>query len=218
VDALVARSAVAEAGDRRLPEDGEQMPGVMAPVCRWAGFTCEGSLVERFTSCHKPNCRCQDPEHRHGPYYQLSWKESGKTVSKLISADDAVPYQEWIANCRRLESALDEMRDLSRRAGEYTLAKDGHQYLGPIRPRQPRRSASSVEGTPGPPQPGDIRSSWRYPRGLPTSAGHVHPQNPVIPGTFDSSRSSHTRWICAPSVLTNGLNVLTVIRSGRTSY
>jgi len=105
------------------------------------GFTCEGSLVERFTSCHKPNCRCQDPEHRHGPYYQLSWKESGKTVSKLISADEAVRYQEWIANRRRLESALDEMRDLSRRAGEYTLAKDGHQYLGPIRPRQPRRSA-----------------------------------------------------------------------------
>jgi hypothetical protein len=105
------------------------------------GFICEGSLVERFTSCPKLNCRCQDPEHRHGPYFQLSWKESGKTVSKLISADDAARYQEWIANRRRLESALEEMRDLSRKAGEYTLAKDDHQYLGPIRPRQSRRSA-----------------------------------------------------------------------------
>src|SRR6266508_6027020 len=95
------------------------------------GFICEGSLVERYTSCGNPNCRCAEPEGRHGPYYQLSWKEAGTTVSRLISAEDARLYREWIANRRRLESALEDMRDLSRQAGEYLLAADGKAFQGP---------------------------------------------------------------------------------------
>jgi len=106
------------------------------------GFTCEGSLVERYTTCNNPNCRCKDPQQRHGPYWQISWKEGGKTVSKLISAEDAALYQQWIDNRRRLETALDEMRDLSRQAGEQILASRGRPFHGPQRPRQRRRSTS----------------------------------------------------------------------------
>lgn len=106
------------------------------------GFTCEGSLIERYTTCNNPNCRCKDPQQRHGPYWQISWKEGGKTVSKLISAEDAALYQQWIANRRRLETALDEMRDLSRQAGEQILASRGRPFHGPQRPRRRRRSAS----------------------------------------------------------------------------
>lgn len=106
------------------------------------GFTCEGSLVERYTTCNNPNCRCKDPQQRHGPYWQISWKEAGKTVSKLISAEDAALYQQWIDNRRRLETALDEMRDLSHQAGEQILASRGRPFHGPQRPRQRRRSAS----------------------------------------------------------------------------
>lgn len=105
------------------------------------GFICAGSLVERYTTCNNPNCRCADPNRRHGPYYQLSWKEAGKTVSRLLSAEDARPYQEWIANRRRLESALEEMHDLSRQAGEYLLATGGKTFQGPPRPRRRGRSA-----------------------------------------------------------------------------
>ena len=107
------------------------------------GFICEGSLVERYTSCGNPNCRCAEPDSRHGPYYQLSWKEAGKTVSRLLSADDARLYGEWIANRRRLESALEDMKDLSRQAGEYMLATEGRGFQGPRRPRRQRRSAGS---------------------------------------------------------------------------
>lgn len=106
------------------------------------GFICEGSLVERYTRCGNPNCRCAQPDGRHGPYYQLSWKQAGKTVSRLLSADDAALYQEWIANRRRLESALDDMRDLSRQAGEYLLATEGRSFQGPSRPRRRSSSAS----------------------------------------------------------------------------
>ncbi len=105
------------------------------------GFICEGSLVERYTRCGNPNCRCAQPDGRHGPYYQLSWKQSGKTVSRLLSADDAALYEEWIANRRRLESALDDMRDLSRQAGEYLLAAEDRSFQGPPRPRSRGSSA-----------------------------------------------------------------------------
>lgn len=104
------------------------------------GFICEGSLVKRYTRCGNPNCRCAQPDSRHGPYYQLSWKQAGKTVSRLLSADDAALYQEWIANRRRLESALDDMRDLSRQAGEYLLAAEHRAFQGPPRPRRRSRS------------------------------------------------------------------------------
>lgn len=106
------------------------------------GFTCEGSLVERYTSCHNPNCHCADPARRHGPYYQLSWKQAGKTVSRLLSADEAAIYREWIANRRHLEVLLQEMRDLSRQAGEHILTEQGRPFHGPERPRPRRRPTS----------------------------------------------------------------------------
>jgi hypothetical protein len=103
------------------------------------GFTCEGSLIERYTSCKNPNCRCANPDQRHGPYWQISWKEAGKTVSKMLPADDAALYQQWIANRRALERVLDEMRDISRTAAERVLAGRDRPLIAPPRPR--RRAA-----------------------------------------------------------------------------
>jgi hypothetical protein len=121
----------------RLRADYERAKARIAEV----GFTCEGSLVERYTTCNNPNCRCADPDRRHGPYWQLSWKEGGKTVSKLLSAEDAALYREWIDNRHRLQAALEQMRDLSRQAGEQILAGRGRPFHGPGRPRPQRRSA-----------------------------------------------------------------------------
>jgi hypothetical protein len=115
----------------RLRADYEQAKARIAEI----GFTCEGSLIERYTTCNNPNCRCADPEQRHGPYWQLSWKQGGKTVSKLLSAEDAALYREWITNRRQLEAELTRMRDLSRQAGEQTLASQDRPFHGPQRPR-----------------------------------------------------------------------------------
>jgi hypothetical protein len=137
---MTERTSSREQTERRLARlhsDYEAAKAKLAEV----GFTCEGSLVERYTTCNNPNCRCADPAQRHGPYRQLSWKEGGKTVSKLLSAEDAALYQEWIANRRRLEAALEQMRDLSRQAGEQILASRGRPFPGPERPRR-RRSVS----------------------------------------------------------------------------
>lgn len=124
--------------ERRLERCRADYEAVKARIVD-VGFICEGSLVERYTSCNNPNCRCADPKRRHGPYHQLSWKEDGRTVSRLLSAEEARLYREWIANRRRLESVLKEMRDLSRQAGEYMVTQAGRTFHGPDRPRQRRR-------------------------------------------------------------------------------
>lgn len=103
------------------------------------GFTCEGSLVCRWRSCQNPNCRCADPQQRHGPYWQLSWKRSGTTVSRNLPAQDAALYQQWIANRRAIEQILDEMRDLSHQAASQILDRRGRPLHGPERPS--RRTA-----------------------------------------------------------------------------
>ncbi len=125
---------------RRLERLGADYEAAKAKVTQ-VGFTCEGSLIERYTTCNNPNCRCRDPQQRHGPYWQLSWKQGGKTVSRLLPAEDAAFYHEWIGNRRRLEAALQQMRDLSRRAGEQILASRGRPFHGPERPRPQHRSA-----------------------------------------------------------------------------
>jgi len=99
----------------------------------------EGSLQDLYTSCGNPNCRCLDPEHRHGPYWHLTWKEQGKTTTRRLSVEYPALYRKWIANRRRLEAVLEEhARPLppGRRA-------DPRQPRTPLpRPRAPPASAS----------------------------------------------------------------------------
>src|SRR3974390_3852674 len=93
---------------QRLRRDYEAVKARIAEI----GFICEGSLQELYTSCGNPNCRCRDPERRHGPYWQLTWKEQGKTVTRRLSAEDAALYHEWIANSPQLGALPDHTRDL----------------------------------------------------------------------------------------------------------
>jgi hypothetical protein len=106
------------------------------------GFICEGSLVERWMPCGKPNCRCVDPDQRHGPYIQLSWKQAGKTVSKRLSPEHARLYQEWIANRRQLEAIVAALHDVARSAHQHLLdaanAAADAATAPDRRPRQPR--------------------------------------------------------------------------------
>jgi len=107
------------------------------------GFIAEGSLVERYMPCGKPTCRCVDPKYLHGPYYQLSWKQAGKTVSRRLSAEEARIYRQWIDNRRALESLIGEMKAISRDASESLLAAAGYRFQGPDRPRRRRRAPRS---------------------------------------------------------------------------
>lgn len=106
------------------------------------GFICQGSLVERWMPCGKPNCRCaDDPEQRHGPYWQLSWKQAGKTVSRRLSPEHAWLYQEWIDNRRRLNALVEQLHEVSATARQHLLdaADDTTAAPAPNPPEQPPR-------------------------------------------------------------------------------
>ena len=80
------------------------------------GYIVLGSVTERRMTCSTPTCACHaDSEARHGPYYQWSWKEAGRTVSCYLDRDRAKLCRTWIANSRRLERILRRMRALSLR-------------------------------------------------------------------------------------------------------
>ncbi len=105
---------------RKCQEEYEQIKARIHEV----GFICKGSLIERRLTCGNPNCRChRDSKNLHGPYYQISWKEKGKSVSYFLSPEKAHIYRQWIDNQRELKAILDKMLDISRQAGDCIRAR-----------------------------------------------------------------------------------------------
>lgn len=89
---------------------------------REVGFICEGSLVERWMPCGKPNCACAtNRARRHGPYFQLSWKERGKTISRRLPPEHAALYRQWVANRQRLQAIIQQMQQVSQKARGHLL-------------------------------------------------------------------------------------------------
>lgn len=85
-------------------------------------FIWNGSISKRFLTCGKPACPCHtNPEAKHGPYYYWTTKKAGKTISKLLTEQQAEILQQWITNRRVLEHTLDDMKKLSQEAYEVIL-------------------------------------------------------------------------------------------------
>ncbi len=107
--------------------------------------------------CGRPNCACaNDPNRRHGPYYQLSWKEHGHTVSRRLSLEEARLYQEWIANRRQLDSLLVQMKALSREAGQWMLGHLMGEGSRTEDPTGPSQQVGPIPATKVPGYPGQI--------------------------------------------------------------
>ena len=93
---------------------------------RGIGFICEGSLVERWMPCGRPNCACaREPSRWHGPYFP----------------DQAALYRQWVANRQRLQSIVDKMQTVSHKARRYLLGRKESKKTAPKTgdmPRPPR--------------------------------------------------------------------------------
>jgi len=78
------------------------------------GYICKGSVMSVYVKCGKPYCRCKTDENaRHGPYTVWTRKVKGKTVTKYLSEKQAKLCREYIQNSKKLESIIEEMRNLS---------------------------------------------------------------------------------------------------------
>lgn len=81
------------------------------------GFMHEGTVVRQRLTCGKSSCVCHsDPERRHGPYLYWTTKVKGRTVSRLLSREEADLYEEWIQNRRRFREIQRKMLALAKKA------------------------------------------------------------------------------------------------------
>ena len=81
------------------------------------GFMHEGTVVRQRLTCGKSSCVCHtDPERRHGPYFYWTAKVKGRTVSRLLSKEEAELYEEWIQNRRRFREIQRKMLALAKKA------------------------------------------------------------------------------------------------------
>ena len=86
------------------------------------GFIWSGNIQRRYITCGKPGCTCAtDSEARHGPYAYWTSKQANKTVSRLLSPEEADLLEEWIENRRKLEAVVHDMKKLSQRTFEVAL-------------------------------------------------------------------------------------------------
>ena len=80
------------------------------------GYFCKGTVTSRTFTCGRASCACsRDPERRHGPYFEWTYKVAGKTVYHRRRPPEARIYKEGIAEYRRLKSLLRRLENVSRR-------------------------------------------------------------------------------------------------------
>ena len=77
----------------------------------------KGTVLARMVKCGRPNCPCGvNPKKRHGPYYEWTYKEKGKTVNVRLTAEAAPIFQNAAKQYRALKSSLARLEKLSRQA------------------------------------------------------------------------------------------------------
>ena len=106
------------------------------------GLISQGSVVRRHTTCRTPGCRCHaDPPQLHGPYWQWTRYDSGKTVTRRLTEPQARLYQQWIANRRRLITIVAEMEEVGEQAAEILLQQISPEPDRARRDRATRRTS-----------------------------------------------------------------------------
>ncbi|MGT2455353.1 DUF6788 family protein [Cupriavidus basilensis] len=77
---------------------------------------CSGTLLERIKVCGKPGCRCaQDPDARHGPYYDWGPIKGGKLAHRTVSPELAFVLRRAIANYRQAKKLMQAWEDETER-------------------------------------------------------------------------------------------------------
>jgi hypothetical protein len=77
-------------------------------------YFCKGTVLKRRMKCGKAHCGCaSDPDKRHGPYFELTYKANGKTVNVKLSPEAAPLYKAASLQYRKLKTLLNRLEKLS---------------------------------------------------------------------------------------------------------
>ncbi len=78
------------------------------------GLALPGTLIQRHVRCGRTRCRCHaDPPDLHGPYWQWTRKQAGKTITRLVPDDQLDDYRQWLDNHHRLRALVAELETLT---------------------------------------------------------------------------------------------------------
>lgn len=81
------------------------------------GYFSKGTVLARMVKCGRPKCPCGvNPGKRHGPYFEWTYKDKGKTVNVRLTAEAAPIFQNAAKQYRTLKSSLARLEKLSRQA------------------------------------------------------------------------------------------------------
>lgn len=77
-------------------------------------YFCKGTVLKRMTKCGRAYCACRsDPDKRHGPYLELTYKIDGKTVNLRLSPETAPLYRAASNQFRQLKTTLQRLEKIS---------------------------------------------------------------------------------------------------------
>ena len=78
-------------------------------------YFCKGTVLKRMMKCGKAQCACAtDATKRHGPYFELTYKASGKTANVKLSPAAAPLYRDAAQQYRTLKTLLNRLDKLSK--------------------------------------------------------------------------------------------------------
>lgn len=93
------------------------------------GFIWHGNLQRRMLTCRNERCRCiLQGKPQHGPYPYWTTKAKQKTITKLLTAEEADLYEEWIENRRKLETTIKKMNEISKKAAKLILTNRKNSF------------------------------------------------------------------------------------------
>ncbi len=71
-----------------------------------------GNILERYTTCSRPNCRCHQGE-RHGPRYYLVTTEDGRQKQRYLPVRHASKIRKAAEQRKQLETILREITQIN---------------------------------------------------------------------------------------------------------
>lgn len=93
------------------------------------GFIWHGNIQRRMLPCKNPKCACLTKgKPQHGPYPYWTTKINQKTVTKLLSAEEADLYETWIENRRKLETTIKKMNEISKKTAQLLISDRRHTF------------------------------------------------------------------------------------------
>ncbi len=112
----------------------------------------QGSLVETYRKCGKPNCHCaRQGDRGHGPVWLLTRAVRGKTVTRLIPPSVVEQTRAQIAEYRRFRELTRELVEVNERlcnarlqAGQNEGTSDVKKKASKtsLKPKSPKKSKS----------------------------------------------------------------------------